>query len=1229
MRQIKPPGNIPQELSSVFRHVYDEIQKLAQSINSEAGTEASDRTGGKSGDIRLVNDKTGAGYSIEGRFDEGWVRFNLGAGQLQRQGQRPPLQVTGAGDNGLNTIQSLFPPITSLSGSVQPGIVSVLPIVPIGSDGVLKEDDIITVVSLTGYVATFTISSNVGSSDTTISVNPTTVLSQLQKGNGIYLTQKSLTTWVSELEYSISIGAQLGELDVLAKVDAGSGYLTKGTTYTPSGGITVVNSSNTLTITRSSGSFTSDGVIVDAEIEIDDITCTVTSAGTTTIVATGTVSSGSYASYILGRTSIPVTPLPISIRGDLGWKVIVQDLENGKQYVCQTTALANTGSTSISIKPKILGVKDQSPITLDQLSLVSYINISGDAIDLRSLFLAGAIYLGDLSTTYSGTVTSLSLKSPFLRVPIKANDILFIVDNTNPELVSTHTVTSNTDALSSTIPINSSTVSKPIDSKVYLTANSSSALLRITGDSISSVVQRYNANNSICQLSSAVNGTVTSLPISGLTVNLYNGDRFFVYNATTLAPTEIQLTSDVTSGAVSLPVQSVTLNVPSGSGVHLQSSYARSQIKQTADNVVTSIEKFSVAGSLGVISSAYSGISSPFSLALSAPGLPYAMFNGDRIYVVDKVTGDSTILQLTADASLGATSISVTKVGGGTFTASNGSGVHVDTALVRSTLTQTATSITSIIETSSTGNSIATLTSAANGTVTTLQVTSLPISLSIGQKLYVVNNSNGIAYPVIVNAAALAGATSLSIQSTTVIAPIGSGLNLNTGDYGSKLSQTLDGFALTATNLYGNIYLGSLATSYSGSTSSLDLSQLLYPIKNGNVLYIVNTANPKEYISVTATEDKAATGSPTNVGISTISVIANSGSPVYLGATGSSSSLKILNDQISLAVTQDTFRDYIDGQRLGEVASVVGSTVNLNPGLSYEVFDNDTVRFSHNPDLGQTITSHPSVITRVTRTATPKVGYPAGTTAITVASATGISAGMIMTMEVAGAYSTGSSINVYLDNITIDTNLLKSNNYVSGTSGWAIKDDGTAEFGSVILRGSLTTTASSGNNVKILDTDGEVFVYAQNTNTNSGGIHVLSNPVGSSRFGLTLHENSYNTKQTTRKFTIYHNNDNVNGGSLVMQYASGTPQVKLWGVADTGRAAVTAGTFEAVNNSRFYGNFYKANDKAVEFNVTQADASSVFKITSNAGSFPTSAGAIAGYIYVDINGNIYKMPFYN
>lgn len=1102
MRQIKPPGGIPNELSSAFRHVYDEIQRLAQSINNPADNEKMDRTGGKSGDIRLVKDRANNTYAIDGRFDEGWIRFNVGEGIALNE-QRVPLPPTASGGGGtLQTIQSMFPPITYLSANVPVGNVTSLPIEPIGSDGLLSANDIITVASINGYVTSFTVTADVLAAATTISVSPKQIGQVLTSGSGVYLTQKSLTTWISQLEYAISIGAAVDPRDIITRVNSPTPTLDKGTTVSPVGGFNVAVAGSIVTITRVNGNFVTDGIAIGGEIEVGGSILVAASVGATTMTATGTVTAGSYASLIVGRTTVPVDALPIQLRGDLGWKVIITDLEDGTEYLCELTATANAGATSISIKGKILPVKDNSPLRLDQLSLISYINILADAIDLRSLFLAGTIYLGDLSTAYNGTVTSLSLKTPFLRVPIKASDIIFIVDNTNPELVSTHTVTTDTAALSTSIPINSSTVSKPIDSKVFLTSNSSSAFLRITGDSITSAVQRFNANNAVCQLSAGVNGTVTSLPITGLTVNLYNGDQFFVYNATTLQPTAIQLTADVSSGASSLPVQSVTINVPSGSGVHLRSSYARSQIKQTADSVTTSVEKYSVAGSLGTVSADYSG--SVSTLTLNAPGIPYDLKTGDRLYVVDKLTGNSYIVQLTSDHSATATSLNVTLISSpGSFVVKAGSGVHVDTSLMRSTLTQTASSLTSVITTSSTGNALVTLTSAPNGTVITLATTALPIALVSGQKLYVVNNSNGIAYPVTVSANANVGATSISIQLATVIAPIGSGVNLNTGDYGSKLVQTIDGFALTATSLYGNIFLGTTEVGYTNEVrTSIHIGQLYYPIKNGNSLIIVDANNPRTTKTVVSTQDKAAAAGLNTINIQSTTITAGNGSAVYLERTGSSSSIKVLNDQISLAVTQEKFRDYLNGQFISEVQSAVGSTVTLKTATTYKIFAGDRIRFSHNPGTGQTLITNPTVIRTVTQTVNPKNGYAIGTTQITFDSITGVSANMTASMEVAGSYSTGSSLNVLLNSIEVDTAILKSTNYVAGSTGWAIKGDGSAEFSNVSLRGDLYLQIPSS---KLINNRSAVYWAINSSNVTT------SNTIGMyyTKFPLSVGINGY------------------------------------------------------------------------------------------------------------------------
>jgi hypothetical protein len=951
----------------------------------------------------------------------------------------------------------MFPPITFLRDNVQPGFVNSLPIEPIGTDGVLKEDDIITVVSLTGYVATFTVDQDVLQDDDVIIVEPTTTGQLLQTGSGVYLTQKSLSTWISQLEYAISIGAQITPRDIVTRVNAGASYLPKGTTYTPTNPLVVTASGGNWLVTRTDGSFSADGVINGAEVEIDEVTCTVISFTASTMTVSGDLTAGSYTEYILGRTTIPVDPIPIGLRGDLGWKVIVTDLENDADYLCELTTVSAAGATSLPIKPKILGVKDDSPLRLDQMSLISYINISADAIDLRSLFLAGVIYLGDISETYAGTRTSLNLVSPFLRVPIKQNDIIFIVDATDPALISSHTVSANTAGSATAIPINSSTVNKPINSKVFLTSNSSSAFLRITGDSITSAVQRFNINNSICSLSAGVNGTVTTIPITGLTIDLLAGDQFFIYDAVTLAPTAITLTADASSGATLLSITSTTLNVPSGSGVHLRSSFARSEIKQTADAVTTSVEKYSVAGSLGLTNFTYTG--GITNLLLQSPGLPYAMIAGERVYVIDKKTGTSYLLQISTNQNAGATTIPVTVVGGGSFVAEIGSGVHVDTSLTRSVVNQTASSITSVVQTSSTANSFAVLSGiGVDGTnITSLPLTTgLPFALVNGQKLYVVNNVTGAAYQVVVNGNIASGTNAIAINSTTVRAPGGSGVNLNIGDYGTRILQTVDQVAITASKVYGGLFLSTTGVSYNETRTSLQLNNLLYPVSTGNKLYVVDAENPKLVTEVTAAENKAATNSLVTLQINSVFLKALTTSGVYLAPSTSTGSIKVLSDQVALAVTAEEFRDYLNGQFISEVQSVSSPNVTLKTATNFPIYKGDIIRFSHNLGAGQTDTSHPTVFKTVEKVTTPITGsYPAGTTTIRFENVTGVSADMIMNMEFAGPYSTGSSLQIFADAIVTDTPILRSENYDPGFDGWAIKGDGSAEFNNITARGSV------------------------------------------------------------------------------------------------------------------------------------------------------------------------------
>jgi hypothetical protein len=59
-----------------------------------------------------------------------------------------------------------------------------------------------------------------------------------------------------------------------------------------------------------------------------------------------------------------------------------------------------------------------------------------------------------------------------------------------------------------------------------------------------------------------------------------------------------------------------------------------------------------------------------------------------------------------------------------------------------------------------------------------------------------------------------------------------------------------------------------------------------------------------------------------------------------------------------------------------------------------------------------------------------------------------------------GVGEVGSSLTLELTGITVGGDIIKSDNYVPGVSGWAIKGDGTAEFQNVISRGTFRTAVT-------------------------------------------------------------------------------------------------------------------------------------------------------------------------
>lgn len=893
------------------------------------------------------------------------------------------------------------------------------------------------------------------------------------------------------------------------------------------------------------------------------------------------------------------------------------------------------------LNDEIVDLQSQITILSDQISLVTQ---QGSAVEI-----------GVTTANYSGSISSITLVDPIpIDLPLGSLLLLDSVEKIEIYTTANYLAANNVTTLAiDDGDGNPIVLSQQIDApaSVFLAGNLLLSRIQLLADQINSTVSSFSRINSICRLTSQVTSgaAITSISVTPLTTPLEVGDQLLIYNKDTLDVQSVVVSQakETTLVNTTISIDSVTPSVsfPTDSGIHVRESYAFSKIKQTKDSIASQVDKFSIAGSIGVLSVSYNENRNVIVLSY---GIPYDIKTNDKFYIIDKQTGTSYPITLAQNANAGATSLTIQTA---FLNTAIGSGVHVDTGLLRSTVTQTASSITSVVESVSTAGAFVTTTATYNETRTSLAVSAVPASLITGQKLYVINRENGNTYPIVLSQNANAGATTIFINSTTVIATSGSGVHLDVSDYKTVINQTAQGITLQAASLYGTLFVGQTSTQYNSGSSTISISGGTKSFVSSGDTIIIATGTNKDVVYTTTTTSSAAVGSST-LNISAIFNTFASGANVYLSATQSSGQINVLSNQVSLSVTRPALRDYLNGSFVGRVSSSGGSSVTLISSPTFTIFANDVLRFLPNPDFSQTETTNAPFDITVSSVVSTTINF---TTSLPI-SATN----MLVYLERGGAQRTGSQFNVYADSITVDTPVLRSFNYSAGSAGWAIKGngsaefnsitargtmqstsysqgssgwrilaDGTAEFNSVTVRGNFETTASSGNYVKLLTTNGEVLSYASSTTANSGGLHVLSNSPNSSRYGLTLHENGFASKQSTRKFTIYHNNDVAAGGSLVFQYSVGTPSIKFWGVADPQRPAVTAGTFEAVGNSGFYGNFYKANDKEVQFNVTDAASSSVFRISKTVGSFHTTAGSVAGYILVHINNDIYKMPFYN
>ena len=96
----RAPAVEDSKLSRVVSQIYDDINEVINAVNQGDSSEFKAETEGKSGDIRIAKNSTGA-YFIEGKTDEGWIQnVDKSAVEALDTGVGSIADVVGVDNNG-------------------------------------------------------------------------------------------------------------------------------------------------------------------------------------------------------------------------------------------------------------------------------------------------------------------------------------------------------------------------------------------------------------------------------------------------------------------------------------------------------------------------------------------------------------------------------------------------------------------------------------------------------------------------------------------------------------------------------------------------------------------------------------------------------------------------------------------------------------------------------------------------------------------------------------------------------------------------------------------------------------------------------------------------------------------------------------------------------------------------------------------------------------------------
>jgi hypothetical protein len=342
---------------------------------------------------------------------------------------------------------------------------------------------------------------------------------------------------------------------------------------------------------------------------------------------------------------------------------------------------------------------------------------------------------------------------------------------------------------------------------------------------------------------------------------------------------------------------------------------------------------------------------------------------------------------------------------------------------------------------------------------------------------------------------------------TFAVAILGPGTNITSSFLTATTFATMDAIEATQGYLYR------LSLSASGTISQLTVNGADVTVKAGQILRLVHpiTLQSEE---VTVTADKV--GNTVFIDTVTLEGSYPPGAYVYVSAQ---------SQQAGIIVGENAVRIYAEGQSLGRLATAIDGLVTsinahlytkLVQGMEFLVINEQTGRtYAFTVDQA---TAGPGVVTFdvEAQLATARVGdYLVGDNSFQQSQIT-VSQGEIVLkvdsnnrvalVRLSADNDSGSEIDISAEQVKINGIIftegadpiytpgdIATSNYSAGVAGWKIDGDGSAEFNSVTVRGSLEASTIDGN----LTMDGGSI-------TNTAGTYVIDED------GITLDGSTYN-----------------------------------------------------------------------------------------------------------------------